>query len=39
MTAALTLPHGLSNAALNGEDLLRALSDRPIGSPLSLIHI
>ena len=35
MTAALTLPHGLSNAALNGEDLLRALSDRPIGSPFA----
>ena len=35
MTAPLTLAHGLSNAALNGEDLLRALSDRPIGSPFA----
>lgn len=35
MTAPLTLAHGLSNAALNGEDLLRALAARPMGSPFA----
>lgn len=35
MTAPLTLTHGLSNAALNGEDLLRALAARPMGSPFA----
>ncbi|WP_438852739.1 ParB/RepB/Spo0J family partition protein [Brevundimonas nasdae] len=35
MNVPLTLPHGLSNAALNGEDLLRVLSDRPMGSPFA----
>lgn len=35
MTAPLTLAHGLSNAALNGEDLLRALGDRPSGDPFA----
>lgn len=35
MSAPLTLAHGLSNAALNGEDLLRALAARPTGSPFA----
>lgn len=35
MNAPLTLPHGLTNAALNGEDLLRLLAARPHGQPFS----
>ncbi|MFN7129805.1 MAG: ParB N-terminal domain-containing protein [Brevundimonas sp.] len=35
MNAPLTLAHGLSNAALNGEDLLRALAARPMGQPFA----